>query len=42
MPLTEETITLPHRTRNIRARLAGDSVIAMDNFGADLTFFPAI
>jgi hypothetical protein len=42
MPLTEETITLPHRTRDIRIRLAGDSVVAMDNFGADLTYFPEV
>jgi hypothetical protein len=40
MPLDEETITLEHRTRNIGARLAGDAVVAMDSFGADLTFFP--
>jgi hypothetical protein len=32
-------ITLKHRTRAIRARLRGDEVIAMQNFGADLTFF---
>ncbi len=38
-PLVEQTITLAHRTRTIRVRLRGDAVIAMDNFGADLTFF---
>lgn len=38
-PLKEETITLNHRTRQIRARLRGDEVVAMENFGADLTFF---
>ncbi len=38
-PLKEETITLSHRTRQIRARLRGDEVVAMENFGADLTFF---
>ena len=37
--LVEETITLQHRTRNIRVRLRGDEVLAMENFGADLTFF---
>jgi hypothetical protein len=42
MPLAEETIVLEHRTRDIRARLAGDAVMAMDNFGADLTFFPEL
>jgi hypothetical protein len=39
-PLSLEELTLPHRTRQIRVRLRGDEVIAMDNFGADLTFFP--
>jgi len=38
-PLVEQTICLHHRTRDIRVRLRGDEVIAMDNFGADLTFF---
>ncbi len=37
LPVRE--ITMKHRTREIRARLRGDEVIAMDNFGADLTFF---
>ena len=32
-------LVLKHRTRNIRVRLRGDAVLAMDNFGADLTFF---
>ena len=34
-----EEISLAHRSRQIRTRLQGDEVIAMDNFGADLTFF---
>ncbi len=38
--LPERVITLHHRTRDIRVRLRGDAVAAMDNFGADLTFFP--
>jgi hypothetical protein len=38
-PLATETLTLHHRTRNIRVRLQGDAVAAMENFGADLTFF---
>ena len=33
---------LAHRTRDIRVRLRGDTVVAMDNFGADLTFFDPI
>ncbi len=40
--LKEQEIALAHRTRRIRARLRGDQVIAMDNFGADLTFFDPI
>ena len=35
-------LTLSHRSRDIRVRMRGDSVEAMDNFGADLTFFPAL
>ena len=38
-PLTSQQIVLDHRTRRIRARLRGDEAVAMDNFGADLTFF---
>lgn len=38
-PLAPQTLTLHHRTRDIRVRLQGDAVAAMDNFGADLTFF---
>ena len=37
LPLQD--IILRHRTRSIRVRLRGDEVAAMDNFGADLTFF---
>ncbi len=39
MPPREEEIALEHRTRMIRARLRGDTVVAMGNFGANLTFF---
>ena len=41
-PLATQTLTLHHRTRDIRVRLQGDAVAAMENFGADLTFFAAI
>ncbi len=34
-----QEIVLKHRLRDIRVRLRGDEVVAMDNFGADLTFF---
>ena len=40
--LAESTVTLRHRTRSFDVRLRGDAVVAMENFGADLTFFPAI
>ena len=36
--LPERDMVLHHCTRNIRTRLKGDSVIAMDNFGADFTY----
>jgi len=38
-PLIEQEMALEHRTRTIRARLRGDEVVAMENFGADLTYF---
>ena len=41
-PFVEQEITLEHSTRRIRARLRGDEVVAMDNFGVDLTFFDPI
>ncbi len=37
--LPTEEIVLAHRTREIKARLRGDEVAAMESFGADLTFF---
>ena len=40
-PPTSEMV-LRHRTRDIRVRLRGDAVEAMDNFGQDLTFFDPI
>lgn len=40
--LPRQDILLKHRTRDIRARLCGDEVVAMDNFGAELTFFDPI
>lgn len=38
-PLTERETVLDSVTGPIRAQLRGDSVVAMDNLGADLTFF---
>ncbi len=40
--LPTREIVLEHRTRNIRVKMKGDSVVAMDNFGADLTYFDPI
>jgi len=37
--LPESELVLHHRTRDIRVRLRGDQAVAMDNFGADWTFF---
>ena len=37
LPIRE--IILEHRCRNIHLRLRGDAVVAMENFGADHTFF---
>ena len=37
--LKESEMTLRHRTRNIRVRMRGDGVAAMENFKADLVFF---
>lgn len=40
-PLVERSLRLRHRTHDIRVRLRGDAVVAMENFGAELTFFEA-
>ena len=39
LPLALREIVLRHRSRDIRVRLRGDAVAAMESFGADLTFF---
>ena len=41
-PLRRRIITLDHRTRGIRVALRGDEPVAMDSFGADLTYFDPI
>lgn len=40
-PLVEQDLTLNHQhtRRKIKTRLRGDEMVAMENFGADLTFF---
>jgi|WetSurMetagenome_2_1015567.scaffolds.fasta_scaffold31136_2 hypothetical protein len=40
LPVRE--MTLHFRKGKIRARLKGDQVIAMENFGADWTYFPPL
>lgn len=35
-------VELRHRTRVIRVRLAGNAVVAMEDPGADLRFFPVL
>ncbi len=40
--LTKQTVVLRHRTRDIKVNLEGDSVVSMDNHGADLTFFDSL
>ena len=40
--LPSSELVLRHRTRDIRVKLWGDAVEAMDNFGQDLTFFDPI
>ena len=37
--LPEHEMTLTFRDTKTRARFRGDEVVAMDNFGTDLTFF---
>jgi hypothetical protein len=41
-PLVARQLTLHHATHDIRTRLRGDQVVAMDNFGTDFTFFDPI
>lgn len=40
--LPAQDTTLRHLTRDIRVRWRGDEVTAMENFGADLTFFDPV
>ena len=36
----ERDVVMHHKAHDIRVRLLGDTVLAMDSFGANLTFFP--
>ena len=38
-PLVSNRLVLKHRAHEIRVHRRGDEITAMDNFGADLTFF---
>jgi hypothetical protein len=40
-PLASQELVLKHLTHDIRVRMRGDAVEAMDNFGTDLTYFDA-
>ena len=39
LALTKHSVVLRHRTRDIQVNMKGDSVVSMENHGADLTFF---
>jgi hypothetical protein len=41
-PINSTELVLDHRTRHIRAKLRGDRIAAMDNFGAPLAYFDPI
>ena len=40
--LPERDLTINHQDHDIAARLRGDSVIAMDDLGAGLAYFPPL
>ena len=42
LKLPASELLLRHRTRDIRVRLRGDEVVAMDSFGQGYTFFDPI
>ena len=42
LELPASELSLRHRTRDIRVRLRGDEVVAMDNFGQGLAYFDAL
>jgi hypothetical protein len=41
-PLVSQDLVMHHRTHDIRVRMQGDQVTAMDNFGMNLTYFDPI
>lgn len=42
LPLVERDLTIHHQDHNIEARLRGDAVVAMDDLGAGLAYFPPL
>ena len=42
LPLVERELTIRHQDHDIGARLRGDAVIAMDDLGAGLAYFPPL
>ncbi len=42
LPLAERDLTIRHQDHEIGARLRGDAVVAMDDLGAGLAYFPPV
>ena len=42
LPLIERDLTIRHQDHDIGARLRGDSVVAMDDLGAGMAYFPPL
>ena len=42
LPLAERDLTIRHQDHDIGARLRGDAVVAMDDLGAGLAYFPPL
>ena len=42
LPLTERDLTIQHQDHAIAARIRGDAVIAMDDLGAGMAYFPPL
>ena len=42
LPLAERDLRIRHQDHDIGARLRGDAVVAMDDLGAGLAYFPPL
>ncbi len=42
LPLAERDLTIHHQNHDIEARMRGDAVVAMDDLGAGLAYFPPL